>query len=143
MILLKYNDFVIQNDQSETKITTKPKGYNFGHLKIGGLQVVVSLFITPIDRQSSHGQLAFLHVDFLFFLYISSPPSLLKIIIGRAPYQTVVTKPLCLNLHLTYLSVVSHIIPDFYTIKTKCLICSQYTIDKPMPECRNGNEVMN
>jgi hypothetical protein len=34
MILLKYNDFVIQNDQSETKITTKPKGYNFGHLKI-------------------------------------------------------------------------------------------------------------
>jgi hypothetical protein len=31
------------------------KGYNFGHLKIVGLQVVVSLFVTPIDRRSSHG----------------------------------------------------------------------------------------
>ena len=142
MILLKYNDFVIQNDQSETKITTKPKGYNFGHLKIGSLQVVVSLLIgnLPMDSWPSYMQTFF---SFFTFLYISSPPSLLKIIIGRAPYQTVVTKPLCLNLHLTYLSVVSHIIPDFYTIKTKCLICSQYTIDKPMPECRNGNEVMN
>ena len=36
------------------KITTK--GNNFGHLKIGGLQVVVSLFV---DR-GSHGELDFL-----------------------------------------------------------------------------------
>ena len=54
MILLKYNDFAIQNGQSEAKITTK--GNNFGHLKIGGLQVVVSLFV---DR-GSHGELDFL-----------------------------------------------------------------------------------
>ena len=27
----------------------------FGHSKIGGLHVFVSLFVTPIDRRSSHG----------------------------------------------------------------------------------------
>jgi hypothetical protein len=48
MILLTYEDFGIQNGQSEAKITTK--GNNFEHLKIGGLEVVVSLFVTPIDR---------------------------------------------------------------------------------------------
>ena len=31
MILLKYNDFVIQNDQSETKLQHR-QGNNFGHL---------------------------------------------------------------------------------------------------------------
>ena len=36
------------------------KGNNFGHLKIGGLQVVVFLFLTLIDRRSCHGELAFL-----------------------------------------------------------------------------------
>ena len=30
----------------------------FGHSKIGGLHVFVSLFVTPIDRRSSHGKLA-------------------------------------------------------------------------------------
>jgi hypothetical protein len=57
MILLKYICIMtaIQNCPSEVKITTK--GNNFGHLKIGGLQVVVSLlvFVPPIDRRSSHG----------------------------------------------------------------------------------------
>ena len=50
---MKYNDFAIQNGQNEAKITTK--GNNIEHLKIGGLEVVVSLFVTPIDRRSSHG----------------------------------------------------------------------------------------
>jgi hypothetical protein len=57
MILFKYICIMtaIQNCPSEVKITTK--GNNFGHLKIGGLQVVVSLlvFVPPIDRRSSHG----------------------------------------------------------------------------------------
>jgi len=53
MILLKYNDFTIQNVQSEAKITTK--GKQFGDLKIGGFQVLLSLLVTPIDRRSSHG----------------------------------------------------------------------------------------
>ena len=43
----------MQNVQSEAKITKK--GIKFGHLKIGGLQVLVFLFVTPIDRRSSHG----------------------------------------------------------------------------------------
>jgi len=50
---MKYNDFAFQNGQREAKITTKEKC--FGHLKIGGLQVLVSLFVTPTDRRSSHG----------------------------------------------------------------------------------------
>jgi hypothetical protein len=44
MILLKYNDFAKQNGQREAKIATK--GNNFGHLKIGGLQVVVPFHIS-------------------------------------------------------------------------------------------------
>ena len=55
MILLKYNDFAIQNGQTQSEVKITTKGNNFGHLKIGGLQVVVSLFVTLIDRQSSHG----------------------------------------------------------------------------------------
>ncbi len=43
----------MQNVQSEAKITKK--GIKFGHLKIVGLHVFVSLFVTPIDRRSSHG----------------------------------------------------------------------------------------
>jgi hypothetical protein len=57
MILLKYlyNDFAIQNGQTQSEVKITTKGNNFGHLKIGGLQVVVSFFVTLIDRQSSHG----------------------------------------------------------------------------------------
>ena len=54
MILVKYNDFAIQHGENYNK------GNNFGHLKIGGLQVCLSLLVTPIDMRSSHGWLAFL-----------------------------------------------------------------------------------
>ena len=55
MNLLKYNDFVIQNGQTQSEVKITTKGNNFGHLKFGSFQVVVSLFVTPIDTQSSHG----------------------------------------------------------------------------------------
>ena len=54
MILLKYNEFAIQHGENYNK------GKKIWHLKIGGLQVCLSLLVTPIDMRSSHGWLAFL-----------------------------------------------------------------------------------
>ena len=54
--MLKYSDFIVQNVQSEARVTRE--GRKFGHLGVVGLHVFVSLFVTPINRRSSHGWLA-------------------------------------------------------------------------------------